>query len=295
MSYANFVSEYDIQSRLVLDLARLLDDPQFAINSKDDKYGLADVRQDVFDKFCSACVGAGAPVPDLETALIDCHLPQDVSEKDARASTELAVALEDRVMIDTRGGTDVVRAIATIFTKFPNLHSYGSVDGKSLVAMANRCLIELGLEPIRPKYEPLTIDCPSPPRSLRVLIVDDDKGQILKTAASLAGWTGVEVSWIHQVSNLGYGASEEEKERATVDLAKAIVDQACDIILMDQGMRDIEGDEVAKKVIAKNARLVCVANTGGSEDKLKRAGCVASANKGDDMRRAMRIAFNYLP
>ncbi len=295
MNYVQFVERHGIQGKLATDLARLLDNQQFAVDPKNGYYGLPNVRQDVFDKFCRVCVGANAPVPDLETALIECHLPQNVEDKNVKASETLAKVLTSRVEGHDGVTADVVRAMATMFTVFPNLQGYGSVDNNALVAMANRNLIRMAREPIRPKYEPLTIDCSTPPRPLKVLIVDDDIGEILKTASSLAGWPDVDVSWIHQKSNLGYSPSTATIENATIELAQAVVARGCDVVFMDQGMRDIEGDKVVAKLIEQGACMVFVANTGGNGDELKDAGCVASAEKGRKIVKAMQIVFDCLP
>jgi CheY-like chemotaxis protein len=241
------------------------------------------------------CVGANAPVPDLETALIECHLPQNVEDKNVKASEELAKVLTSRVKGHDGITADVVRGMAIMFTAFPNLQGYGSVDSNALVAMANRNLIKMAREPIRPKYEPLTVDRQIPPRPLTILIVDDDIGEILKTASSLAGWPDVGVSWIHQKSNLGYSPSLATIENAIVELAQAITARGCDVVFMDQGMRDVEGDKVVAKLIEQGTRMVFVANTGGDGGQLKNAGCVASAEKGGKIGKAMQIVFDCLP
>jgi hypothetical protein len=55
MSYTQFVEQHGIQGKLASDLAELLDNQQFAVDPKNGHYGLPNVRQDVFDKFCRVC------------------------------------------------------------------------------------------------------------------------------------------------------------------------------------------------------------------------------------------------
>jgi hypothetical protein len=64
---------------------------------------------------------------------------------------------------------------------------------------------------------------------------------------------------------------------------------------MDQGLHGIEGHEVVKKVRGSVRSIVFVANTGGTEDELMSAGCVASARKGEKISKAMQVVFDYLP
>lgn len=63
---------------------------------------------------------------------------------------------------------------------------------------------------------------------------------------------------------------------------------------MDEGLRGIQGHDVVKKVRETTQAITFVANTGGGEDELFNAGCVAGARKGEKIGETMRIVFNYL-
>jgi CheY-like chemotaxis protein len=272
----------NVQGKMAQDLARLLDDPLFAVNPKDGPYGIASAREKAFSRFCRVCIDAEEALPDLESELIDCYLSRNAPEKDVDDSKTIAGQITERIGNNQSVAANTCRAVATIILDFPYLSRSGGVDGKSLLALANRSLLQLGLKPLRPEYAPLLVSQQPPPRPAKILIVDDDAAEILNTAIALAGWPDVEVEWLHQQSNnLGYSSSSEEKDAVVTDLAKAIVDRQCDIVFMDQGLHGIEGHEVVKKVRGSVRSIVFVANTGGTEDELMSAGCVASARKGE--------------
>ena len=67
-----------------------------------------------------------------------------------------------------------------------------------------------------------------------------------------------------------------------------------DIVLMDQGMRGINGSSLVPGVRQALPSTVVIANTGGSADELHAAGAVGSANKGEKMLQAMRkVAWHF--
>lgn len=295
MNYVQFVSVNRISSDIAVGLARLLDDPFFAVDPKNGSYGLPDVRQTAYDRFCRICIDAGVALPPLEHELIECHLPQKVSEEDKTATQVLVEQITTRVHGQESQEAGICRAIGTMFLSFPNLNLYGSLDRKSLIAMTNRCLIKMGAEPIRPEYKELSNRSRRvPQREVKILIVDDKPEDILKTAMALAGWPKVDVQWLHQKSALKFDPPEEEKNAATAELAQTIIDKNCDIVFMDQGLDKLEGHAVVRKIREQSRSMIFVANTGGTGDELLGAGCVATANKGGRMIEAMEVALDYL-
>jgi CheY-like chemotaxis protein len=163
------------------------------------------------------------------------------------------------------------------------------------MAVVNRALLNLGKEPFRflPELR-LPPEDLVPERELSVLIVDDKAEDIFKTALALAGWPKLKVFWEHQDTKMSFDPTDEQKEQELDRLCKAILARQPDIILMDQGLRGVNGSDLVPHVLKGLPPVVIIANTGGGTDELHAAGAISSASKGEKMERAMREAMQYI-
>jgi CheY-like chemotaxis protein len=292
-NYLRFVGSFtNIVGAVMQDLARLMDDPAFAIN-RDNSYEMVRLREQAYGQFCAACKALGIALPPLEKDVQDYYLPKVETHAKAVAESNLKLAQEIRDLTDN----ELCRAIALVLETFSATGASGSteISKKNLMAVVNRELVSLGQEPLRflpdlrrPPEEPVFS------RELKVLIVDDKIDDIFRTALSLAGWPKLKVSWELQNSKLSWDPSDEQKEQEVSRMVEAIVAANPDIVLMDQGLRGIDGASLVPGVRQALPSVVVIANTGGSADELHAAGAVSSANKGEKMLQAMReVAWHF--
>ncbi len=307
MEYVAYVRKHEAKFKrvslfkLALDLAEMLDDQALTIDlNKGDSYSrtaLAEMRELIFDDFCTICCHAGAPIPLLEQELCKAHLPakedDEDEDKESKKAFEEAREIKQRVEKQLKGNCAneaiVCRAMALTLQIFPKCGGYSGIRKKQLIAVINDSLISLGLEPIRPDYKDRKVKSSTsfqgPQKKTKVLIFDDSFDEIIKTKRALAGWSNLKVE--HLIYKRPWGARslpEEEKEAELERAAKEILELKPQIVLMDQGLGPINGHEVILKV-KKLTEIppVFVGNTGGSPDELNEAGAIGNCDKGGEL------------
>lgn len=294
LAYANKLT--GIVGAMAQDLARLLDEPLFAINPSN-AFSMVSVREAAYGQFCAACQAVSVPLPPLDPIVLEYHLPKHdaCEEPQIRASLKLAQELRQRTDGSSDNNHVLCYAVALMLETFPSTGGFRGIERKGLVAVANRALLNLGQEPIRdiPELE-LPPDDVAPERPVTVLIVDDTPQEIFSTALELVGWPNIAVDWILQGNGIGFSISEKEREQELDRLTQEILAKQPDVVLMDQGMKGVEGSDIVPLIRQKLPNVVVIANTGGSADELMAVGAVGSANKGRTMQRAWREARQYL-
>lgn len=300
-SYQDYVSSFAGQftgaiGALAQDLARLLDDPLFAINHNN-AYEMVPLRETAYNRFCAACQTVNVPLLPLEQDVLNYYLPKQESHNKSQVEENLKLAQTIRERMDDSADSNHVlcRAVALILETFPTIGGFERIEKKNLLAVVNRALLNLRQEPLRflPELR-LPPENLVPTRELTVLIVDDKAEDIFKTALALAGWPKFRITWEHQTTNMPYQPSDEQKEQELDRLTQAITARQPNIILMDQGLRGIDGSSLVPRIRQSCPSAVIVANTGGSVNELQAVGAIGSANKGESMSRAMREAMQYL-
>lgn len=303
MKYLEMVKTHlaDTASKLMFDLASLLDNVLFQLDGIKDGYQcteMAALREEVFHDFCALCVRAGISVPAMEETLIAAQAP--TADEKTRESHAVRVKIFIEPVLGKVGRkvsakAKVVRALAESFTNLPSLSGYSGVSGKQLECVINQMLIALGLEPVRPDYQSRNVKTVNGQRrsEKKVVIVDDDRKEMLKTARALAGWEGLNVSFHHcEPSGDRWSMTSGERQEELSRAAQAVVELKPDIVLVDQGLGSFEGDDLVRKIreICPNSSPIFVANTGGSDDKLRAAGALENCDKGrriDSVTRAV--------
>ena len=296
MFYQNYLSGFaslviGVVGAVIQDLARLMDDSLFAITSHN-AYDMVPLREGAYDRFCAACRSLGIALPPLEKAILDYYMPKPDFNAD-RAETNLRLAKSIRDCTDN----ELCHAVALMLETFSAVGEDGSgirIDRKNLLAVANRQLINSGLEPLRSIPELyLPVKDLAFNREMAVLIVDDKPDDIFKTALSLAGWPNLKVTWEIQNSKLPYDPSPEQKEQEVARMVAAIIARKPDIILMDKGLTGISGASLIPGVLRALPSTVVIANTGGNVGEMHAAGAIGSAKKGEDILAAMQEAAPY--
>ena len=299
MTYLEMVKSYmaDTASKLMLDLAKLLDNVLFQLDETKKSYQqieMAALREKIFHDFCALCVLNDIPMPAMEEILISVQGPsvneeaQEAHAKRVKNFVEPALAKLGR---KTSVKAKQCRTLLGAFANLPSLSgSYpGSVNGKELECLINQLLIGLGQEPVRPDYRARTVGGVeiTAPKQKKVVIVDDDQNEMLKTARAIAGWEGLEVSFFHYVpSGDRWSMTPEERQAELPATAKAVVEMKPDVVLMDQGLDLIQGDDLVKatRELCPDSAPVFVANTGGSDDDLIAVGALENCGKGRCLR-----------
>ncbi|MDO8260937.1 MAG: hypothetical protein Q7T50_05600, partial [Candidatus Magasanikbacteria bacterium] len=278
--------------KMAKDLAAILDSPE--LNCDIDKINSSTVelsinRERVFDRFCAICSKSGVKIPEYEPLFYmaplyrEKRLDQD-SEKafEKKLVKHVACQLKGK----TSEETEKMKALLEILELFPS-PGYGRIDDQKIYAMISFLLVQMGCEPLRPDYSqyPLrNFSVPETAIETKVLIVDDDKSEIMQTAMALAGWPKMIIDFYFHKS--GYEKLEgQEKTEKLEKTAQAIILKSPDIILMDKSMGDIEGNELifAIKAITGD-RIIFVGNTGGSDNILREAGALENCRKGSEFR-----------
>ena len=291
MSYQNYLSGFatlitGVVGSLIQAMAGLMDNPTFAID-RNNAYEMVPLRETAYERFCAACQMLGIPLPPLEQDVLNYYLPKQEKHNEDLIERNLKLAQEIRERTDNV----LCRAMALMLETFPAVGSRSSdgVGRKNLLAVVNQELINLGQEPFR--FLPglcLPPESLGFNRELTVLVVDDKAEDIFRTALSLAGWPNIKLIWEHQTTKMPWEPSDEQKEQEVNRMVAAIVAHQPDIVLMDQGMRGIDGASLVPGVRQALPSAVVIANTGGSTDELHAAGAVGSANKGEKILQAMR-------
>ncbi len=271
------------------DLANILDNPIFTIdpeNARDNSW-FAEDRESVFNDFCTLCARVGVPIPRLEPELYRAHLPKDGGEKNIDRMNSHRNHVFSQLKGDRSRNASLCRTLARTLGVFPECAGYESINEKNLIAVINSSLIEIGLDPIRPSYIERKIKLQNEAEgphdktmTLGVLIVDDDRREILNTAHALVGWPGIDVDFLYYQCEDSWNA---DKEVELDQLSKSVVGHYPDIVLMDQGLPPVEGSDVIKRIKqTKTDHPIFVANTGGSDEDLEKAGAFENCRKGDN-------------
>lgn len=275
--------------KLARDMAKILNSPVFQVSSdvKEDYEikQIVEAREPLFHDFCAACHKAGVLVPELEPIFYEAYLPKQ-NKKETEASKEayeIGVYVEHQLLPKipfSRDMASVIGAMVEVLKIFPDCGGWHGIEKKSILAVINNGLVELGCLPIRPDYEKREIDfTPNAPagKLVKILIVDDEIGMLINTARPLLGWENVEVEFLHYHSGSRNSNKKTEKQK----VAQAIIDQKPDIVLMDQGLGGLNGHEVIiefKSMV--HERPIFIANTGGSPEDLNGVGAIGNCDKG---------------
>lgn len=280
--------------KLAQDLAALLDGPVLTLpENRSDCARLAQLRQEVFEKFSRLCRLAMLPAPPLEPETVEAQLPGESPERREEAEALAAQAQARLIGADDGPLTDECRTLAKALRLMPGLMSdFGGISRTGLMALINSRLMRLGLEPLRPDHAELEVltaaDEEAPDQPLNVLVVDDEPGMIVRTILGLAGWPGLSLLGLHVKGGW------DQKPADTVGFAaSAIVSLEPAILLMDQGLGRVNGSDVILEArrLCPDLNTVFVGNTGGSPEELNAVGAIGNCNKGRDLspvRRALR-------
>lgn len=284
MKYAPLAAEHDFaeHGKLAQDLAFALDHPVAACTKE---YGSPiKERMAIFDAFCALCEKHGIGLPPLEESIREHgmlerkkEMPTENAAFLAKAQGQLA-SLPPELQEEFTRLTHALEVIAAI-------ESYSGVSSENIRALLNDVLVKkAGLEPIRPDYASVTL--PQHPESVRIaaqaklLIVDDTASEMLKSHLAASGIAQLEPAWLlHEVAGYGDFKDADEKRAEVERMAAAIREQDPRVVLMDQGLRRINGSDIVSLMTREQtSKILFVANTGGNADELLRAGCVGSGN-----------------
>ncbi|MEK7556518.1 MAG: hypothetical protein AAB538_00915 [Patescibacteria group bacterium] len=283
-------------AKILDDLTVILENPLTQIDLTGDMWrarALAVVRERVFNLFCAVAVRLGAPLPPLEEGLWRPFVPAD-KPSDIMAARQKWVT--EQVTSQIYGGTpqNVFESLALIrvFNLFMGQGKGEGIDERVFIALMNHVLVETGYQAIRPDYSIINVALasgqPRPANTVRVLIVDDSIAEMVKTATALVGWPNIQVLLYKQGGDeYAYKLKGDEKTAAIKTVLDTIVESGAHVVLMDEGLQGIEGHEVVAAFNAtrepEEALPYFVANTGGSAEELKKAGCFTNCEKGKNL------------
>lgn len=298
MEYSSFVrshsEEFARSLKLAEDLATLLDcEILSAANitvQKFDVIGLAIVRLEVFDDLGALCFRHGIPVPELEPEILELCRPKTESKKDSGGIRRL-VKIARQSVGGKKPKADAKRdllAIMRCLELMPGLAGREE-DLCCFKAMANALLLQLGLPTLRPDFAavkvPNSMGCPFAPRPLKVLIVDDDIREIVRTLRNLAGWPGLQFDVLRFWPDCDRWSCTADQQAEIVSTAvKDMLSRKPDIIVMDEGLPVTDGGELIKAVKAAKPefQIEFVGSTGGDGHQLREAGAILNLSKGRD-------------
>lgn len=277
--------------KTVVDLAVLLDHPTFGYPTgpKVDSYvlsGVANIREGLYHTLCSLFTKALLPLPSLEPEFYESALSDAVRDED-RAETN-RITEHVRLQIGNQRGTAedaLCRSICDVIKAFPDCAgSWGGITNRKFVAKLNQLLIVSGHKPVRPDYSSWKNECaskmPAPSKTVRIMVVDDDVQELVKTLKALCGWK--KVTLVPYKFNRGQTYPPSTNVMETI--AKSILNGKPDIILMDQGLdNDLKGSDLVTVIRGLAPTVRFVANTGGSENELCAAGTYSNCNKGEKL------------
>ena len=274
--------------KLATDLAMILDVEMFRIGvvgQHPDPY-FAIERERVFSKLCAVFVQAGLKPPDMEVAFFTERIPGEGHF--SNRYLERSKGISDKVyeLLADRGEPEatLVSALALTLSAFPD-----GCDYLDMLAMINKTLVvDLGLDPIRPDYGQLEIRLPATQMpsqgALRVVAVDDNKNDLIKTLFALAGWPGLELLIYHYPGE-GWGKPEpEERDRRLREVRDRVLELQPDLVLQDQGLSDLEGSDLVPFLREGKPDILILGNTGGQMDKFRTVRVYGNFKKGDQVR-----------
>ncbi|MFA6536229.1 MAG: hypothetical protein WC250_01140 [Candidatus Paceibacterota bacterium] len=280
--------------KLAMDVAKILDGPDFTGFAGEkagdyEKRRAADERIKFFDLFCAVFTKAGLPLPPFEPIFVE-EFQDEPSEKIRTVMERLTTEIDKLAPKARKLDEVLIAGIAGLFASFPHLCSdYGSVSGADLLRLVNRLLILNDLKPIRPDYSDwkpgpaLAMSNTSQP--VRVLIFDDDRTEIARTLVGLVGWPGLDLVSLQYRPGVGSRRGDvDAKVAAMQKAAESVIALDPDVVLMDQGLVDFEGSQlipVIRQIATKE--IIFVANTGGEDVDLRRAGAYPNCGKGQKL------------
>lgn len=281
--------------KLAEDLAILLDANEFAIPSSDkwtyDIKELIKARERVFNKFCAVCIAANAGLPPVETEFFE-----------SRLHSEYNMELEEEIVLEQIRAKKFIRqqlsgkrsqkailcrSLQRVMDLFPR-PGYERFDEEKLFAMMNILLVNEGCKPLRPDYSKIRLNTQqtlAPEKEIKILIVDDCKDVALRTASALAGWPKLKIEFYFYCRKLQWKMLKDEaKEEALSATALDVLKRSTDVILMDQGLGDIQGSDLIAKIrdLSETPPLF-VGNTAGSDSELLSAGALTNCDKGEQL------------
>jgi len=278
--------------KLATDLAMLLDNSLFKISlgTKDGYDGkeMVETREftlAVFNKFCQEC---SVKAPAYEKELYRIFLPNPPKNDDERKKEAKQKELEKKIFANLNGirseRATFARALGKLMVTFHDGGGYSGIKQESLMAIINNIFDSYKILPLRSEFPNLSLNYPysetGPEKEALVVIFDDSKKELMKTGRRLAGWPNLKVLPIHFKSSW-----REDKDVSREKAAKVIMKHSPAIVLMDQGLGEINGHEVVLKIKELYTELpIFVANTGGTPDELISAGCLyENCNKGESL------------
>ncbi len=300
MKYLTFVHENRSKfidsghEKAASDIAKLLDSDLLSIDlSGDVNYEvprIVNARKNIFTIFCALCLDSKVDVPEYENIFLEFY-SKDYEEQGEKEK-EKVLAIGEKIIGAIKETKEEVASLrlmflAEIFCSFPSLAGRFSQFGiENLLAIANKELISIGLQPIRPDYS--KVELPNfngkkpAPEGTKILIVDDSIPEIVRTAESLIGWQGISVDAYHYVSSSDW-IDEHERPAEVNRVVKDILNLEPDIVLMDEGLGSINGSQLVPEIIKSKDDIIVVANTAGPADKLHASGALDNAAKGSDL------------
>ncbi|MFA5185196.1 MAG: hypothetical protein WC551_01805 [Patescibacteria group bacterium] len=281
--------------KLAMDLAALLDSETLSIKVIEvlgsEASRLALVRLEVFEDLSAVCVQCGIRPPELEIETLLLCRPQAGSEKEAENVKELVSEARRRVGLSGLSGDNMsdLLSLTCCLEMMPGLA--GSWDDRFVVfrAALNAQLLKLGKPTIRPDFSGMSVKGAvgrlAAPRELKVVIVDDDVREIVRTTRALAGWPNLTVApFRFTVAEADCEATPERTEEILRATAQSVIDIRPDIVLMDEGMPVINGGQLILAIVSlkPDFQVEFVGNTGGSGHALREAGAIMNLDKGRD-------------
>jgi CheY-like chemotaxis protein len=279
--------------KVAQDVAAILDSD--VTQMKEVKHGWEgplEERLKTFDSLCAIFVRANLDPPPMEEALWRASLPKSHDEDHYTKAKASATKIRNRVYDSLKSQkcrvSKKARALVETLMLFPECEGYRGINKANILAMLNHLFVdELGLEPYRPDYstmnvpEPLHITGPS--RSVKLVVVDDSVKEIVSSALALVGIPNLQVDFFHYKGEFWNKLKSEELDDKLKETAKAVLEVKPDIVLMDQGLGNIEGHSLVAAIREEHFdgnEPIFVANTGGDASELLDVGCLANFDKG---------------
>ncbi|OGY90933.1 MAG: hypothetical protein A3B31_01875 [Candidatus Komeilibacteria bacterium RIFCSPLOWO2_01_FULL_53_11] len=300
--YDHFVEsqEFGEYKKAARDLCLLLDSSDLRVEGE--AYAAqskAAMRGQVFDAFCHLCEKAGVEKPALEQELYLPYVPTESTSEEVAEKSRRVQEITDFVDAQLGGITDgEKKRTLEIITKFMMLfaakftegegYSHG-IETKEILAFLNKELVDVGLQPVRPKYGEkklsFALEEQPPTKEARVLVVDDEMTEVVKSMVRIAGWQNVKIDYFHYRRDY-HRKDAAAKGQALTTLIEEILAKNPTVILMDQGLdSDLEGSQLIgllrKDPRAKN--ITFVANTGGIDRGLREVGAYENFAKGREL------------
>lgn len=242
-----------------------------------------EAREEIFIILCDICVRCGVALPPIEADVVRFWLKVRTQAEHVNRARAIRSEVVGRLVGNRSKSAGDARMFSSMIASFPSvLENFSCIDGRMLTAAINDRLLSLGLEPIRPaltgkRVERLPVSEAGPATLKSVLIVDDEESALLRTARALIGWPNMAIGFFLQNQN----DSEERTDNPLLTTAQDILRLTPDLILMDQGLAGIRGSDLIRHIVELTVvPPVFIANTGGDDTELRRAGALTNCDKG---------------